>query len=189
MKDTCSELESTLLALLALHPGASGYDLHRVLNLSTGYLLSASFSQIYPALKKLHDAGLVTYEEEPIENRPAKKLYSLTDEGREALSRWLTEPMKESLDFRPFVLKMAFAPLMDDATVAEHLKRELAMRKQIEEQFAASEKHADFYSFLDTSAVDIEKIDYAWPMVNIGLHSLQCQWIAWLESWLETLSK
>jgi len=74
-----SELDHTLLALLALHPHASGYELHQVIEESTGYMLRASFSQIYPSLGKLHEAGLADFELEPIKNRPGKKRYVLTD--------------------------------------------------------------------------------------------------------------
>ena len=56
------ELEYVLLGLIRLHQGVTGYELNRIIKESTGYLLSASLSHIYPTLKrKLHERGLVSY--------------------------------------------------------------------------------------------------------------------------------
>ena len=175
-----SELENTLLALVALHPHASGYELHQVIEESTGRMLSASFSQIYPALKKLHDAGLVEYDLEPIKNRPGKKRYALTPTGEDALQEWLASPVDFSRDFRPFDLRLAFMPLAPkevalrfvDAGIAE-LESELANPR-------GEGRDPQSYDFVDEQAVDMDKLDFIWRSAAQRFHDSRSQRLAWL---------
>ena len=57
-----------------------------------GFFWHASQSQIYPELSRLAVLGLVTYEPVKQDNRPDKKVYSITDEGHEALQESATAP-------------------------------------------------------------------------------------------------
>ena len=50
---------------------------------------SAEQSQIYRALKKLHEDGLVRCKTEPPTKGPKRKVYSLTAAGRKELHKWL----------------------------------------------------------------------------------------------------
>ena len=59
----------------------------------TGYDLSKEFwnakhSQIYPELKSLSENGLVRYEVEITGNVLEKKVYSITEKGREDFYKW-----------------------------------------------------------------------------------------------------
>ena len=175
-----SELENALLALLAVHPHASGYELHHVIEDSTGHMLSASFSQIYPALKKLHDANLVTFELEPIKNRPGKKRYALTPAGENALQEWLSSPVDYSHGFNPLDLRIPFIPLMPkdkalallDAAIAE-IEFELSNPR-------GSGRDPLSYGFLDEHAVDMEKIDYVWQSAAQRFKESRVARLAWL---------
>lgn len=69
----------------------SGYDLARAFDNSLGFFWHASHQQIYRELKKLSDKGWVTPRSEAQRGRPNRKLYALTDEGREALEHWVLE--------------------------------------------------------------------------------------------------
>lgn len=81
-------LEEILLGLL--REPASGYDLKRTFDDSVGHFWPASLSQIYPTLKRLEKRGLLDRRLEPSERGPERRVYSLTDEGRDALEEWLT---------------------------------------------------------------------------------------------------
>ncbi|MEX0785814.1 MAG: PadR family transcriptional regulator [Dehalococcoidia bacterium] len=81
-------LRYVLLALLSKKPN-SGYGLGRLLQRQLGHLWEARLQQIYGEMAKLQSAGLVEAEEIELPNRPAKKIYSLTPEGQEALDDWL----------------------------------------------------------------------------------------------------
>jgi DNA-binding PadR family transcriptional regulator len=75
-----------------MHEDASGYQLRSFVGQSTGYLYRAHLSQIYPALKRLYNSGLVTMHEVTREGKPDLKLYRITEAGREAAHEWLLRP-------------------------------------------------------------------------------------------------
>ena len=177
-----SELENTLLALLALHPHASGYELHRVIEDSTGHMLSASFSQIYPALKKLHDAGLVEYDLEPIKNRPGKKRYALTAAGEETLQEWLASPVDFSRGFNPFDLRLAFMPLAPKWVVLQFADSAIA---ELEAELAdprGEGRDPESYGFVDEQAVDMGKLDFVWQSAAQRFRASRIQRLEWLRA-------
>ena len=80
-------LQHILLGLLR-EPG-TGYDLKAVFDERISHFWSAEFGQIYPTLNRLEERGLLESRVEPSEKGPNRRVYSLTDEGREELLRWL----------------------------------------------------------------------------------------------------
>ena len=167
-----SELENTLLALLALHPYASGYELHRVIEESTRYNLTASFSQIYPALRKLHEQGLVDYDLEPIKNRPGKKLYALTALGRTAL-----QAFDLRMSFSPLMGKDALLNLVDSAI--DELEMELSNPR------GASGRDPVSFGFVDEAAVDMGRLEFAWKSVAVHFRESRAARLAWLREFRE----
>lgn len=120
------ELDWVLLGLIYMHHGATGYELNRMLRNSTGYLMATHLSHIYPALKRLNQKGLIDYREIQLDNRPNKKVYHITPYGENELHRWLKEPVAGIGNLQPFILKMAFTPLMDKATILAHIDSKIA---------------------------------------------------------------
>jgi len=183
-----SELDHTLLALLALHPHASGYELHQVIEESTGYMLRASFSQIYPSLGKLHEAGLADFELEPIKNRPGKKRYVLTDAGREELQAWLSSPVALDASFESFDLRLAFSPLMPKDALLQLIDSAIAWIDRAQENPRAGGHDPVSFGFLDEEAVDMGMIHLVWE--SMGRHFAQKlaarrEWLADLREQVE----
>lgn len=87
-----SELDYILLCLIRMHPDISGYDLRSIINKSTGFFFHAHLSQIYPALKRLSERGLVEHTLVKRESQPNLKLYRITEDGIDAANSWLTQP-------------------------------------------------------------------------------------------------
>ncbi|HCX64832.1 MAG TPA: PadR family transcriptional regulator, partial [Eubacteriaceae bacterium] len=54
----------------------------------------AKHSQIYPELKKLTEDGLVTFEITITGEKLEKKLYSITEKGRETFEHWISEEVE-----------------------------------------------------------------------------------------------
>jgi DNA-binding PadR family transcriptional regulator len=69
----------------------SGYDLARAFDQSLGFFWHASHQQIYRELRRLSDRGWVCSRAEKRRRRPQRKLYALTDCGRDALADWVME--------------------------------------------------------------------------------------------------
>ena len=83
-------LRPVLLALLSKEPN-SGYGVGRLFRRQLSHLWDARLQQIYGELAKLEVEGLVQFESIELPNRPAKKVYSLTQAGQQALDVWLAE--------------------------------------------------------------------------------------------------
>jgi len=80
-----------ILAALA-HEPRSGYDLTKWFERVASHFCSAGYSSIYPALARLEGEGWVVYETVPSDRGPERKVYSITEQGKEVLLRWAREP-------------------------------------------------------------------------------------------------
>jgi PadR family transcriptional regulator, regulatory protein AphA len=88
-----------VLGMLSMHVGeASPYDLKRMVAASVGQFWTLPHAQLYSEPARLARGGYVTETREPHGRR--RKLYSLTDTGREALDDWL-----HVLTPEPYVLR------------------------------------------------------------------------------------
>ena len=105
--------EYALLGFLRQEP-MHGYEIHRRLSESEGLGLvwHVKQNQLYALLGKLEKKGYVTIELEPQENRPARKIFHLTQAGREAFLDWVQSPVKQGRRLRlDFLAKLYFAQL------------------------------------------------------------------------------
>ncbi|MFF8607109.1 PadR family transcriptional regulator [Streptomyces sp. NPDC015346] len=131
-----------LLALLARGP-AHGYELKQDLE----QLLGAAYpptnvGQIYVTLGRLEKSGLIEGEEIAQESRPNKKIYRLTDAGREALRAWFEETADEPRVRDEFFMKLALAPrtgLADQIALINKQRREYLNTMRNLSKLAATE--------------------------------------------------
>ncbi len=93
-----------LLSLLARQP-LSGYDLAQQMSRRVGSFWHARHSQIYPELARLEAKGLITHEVIEQQDRPDKKLYSITEAGIGELRQWVTEDVQVPVIRDELVLK------------------------------------------------------------------------------------
>jgi DNA-binding PadR family transcriptional regulator len=84
-------LKYAILSLLA-HDPLSGYELMKLFDGSVGYFWHATHPQIYKELARLEREGDVTHRSVEQRGRPTKKVYSLSDRGRDSLLDWLRVP-------------------------------------------------------------------------------------------------
>ena len=97
-----------LLVLLFKGP-AHGYELKQALEKLMGAAYSQpNIGQIYVTLSRLENAGLIQGEEVAQSSRPNKRIYELTEAGREAVADWFEEPA-ESKVRDDFFMKLALA--------------------------------------------------------------------------------
>jgi DNA-binding PadR family transcriptional regulator len=84
-------LEHAIMVSLGERPG-TGYEIAQQFDRSIGHFWSATHQQVYRTLKKLHADGFVAFETVEQDGRPDKKVYQLSDAGREALAKWVITP-------------------------------------------------------------------------------------------------
>lgn len=101
-----------ILGMLSIKP-MTGYEMKKVIEGSISFLWNISLGQIYPGLRKLEKKGLVSKRVELDKNRVrARKLYTLTEEGRTVLKWWLGEPVNEEQLRHEVLLKAFFGNLV-----------------------------------------------------------------------------
>ena len=116
-----SILENAVLGLLTLRP-MSGYEIKQLFDKSISFLWRVHMSQIYPALARLREAGLVEMDLVPQDKKPTKKVYSITRKGRRTLQTWLREPNRDKGIRDVFPLKVFFARNVERETLIEQIK-------------------------------------------------------------------
>lgn len=87
-------VEYVILAGLVRKP-RSGYDLTQWMQRETSHYFAVGHNRIYPALSDLEGDGLVVHEAVPSDRGPERKVYSITEAGREALLSWADSPPVE----------------------------------------------------------------------------------------------
>ncbi|MFH9353120.1 PadR family transcriptional regulator [Kitasatospora sp. NPDC017646] len=105
-----------------------GYELRvRIARLS-GHVRTVSHGTLYPAIKRLETAGLLTREAQPGAVAAPRHVLSLTEAGRAELQRNLREPAEPYItdENRWFVLLAFLRHLADPAAQATVLHRRLA---------------------------------------------------------------
>ncbi|GAA0903861.1 PadR family transcriptional regulator [Streptomyces thermoalcalitolerans] len=133
-----------LLALLARGP-AHGYELKQDLEQLLGSAYpQPNIGQIYVTLGRLEKSGLIEGEEVEQTGRPNKKIYRLTDAGREAVSAWFQKPEDEPRVRDEFFLKLALAPqtgLADQIALINKQRRQyLNTMRQLSKLAAAEDR-------------------------------------------------
>ena len=84
-------LKYALLGFLNYYP-MTGYELKKFFDTSVAHFWNAEQSQIYSALKQLEGEDLVEMHVEAQTDRPNRKVYSITEDGRDELLEWLATP-------------------------------------------------------------------------------------------------
>ncbi|HET6866418.1 MAG TPA: PadR family transcriptional regulator [Solirubrobacteraceae bacterium] len=121
-------VQEVLLALLATED-SHGYQLKARLALALGPLADAlNDGQVYVTLTRLEKAGLVDSHRVGQTDRPDRKVYSLTQAGRERVDAWLHDtswPKPAPAEFHLKLVAAAAAGLADPVGIVDRQRREL----------------------------------------------------------------
>jgi DNA-binding PadR family transcriptional regulator len=174
-------LEHAILVSLA-EKSASGYDLARRFDASIGNFWSASHQQIYKVLARMESDKLVAADLVAQEGRPDKKVYAITGEGRDELSRWLARPSKPEALRSEFAVKLRALHLLDpDAFRAEVEARRAAHAAKLDEYKVSERKF-----FPDHGAIPDELVG-AWLALSGGMR-VERNGIEWCDEILQALA-
>jgi PadR family transcriptional regulator, regulatory protein AphA len=114
-----------VLGLLSMFGDATPYDLKRMVSASVGNFWTLPHSQLYAEPARLARAGYVTEDQEQGGRR--RKVYGLTDRGREAFEGWLGVLTPE-----PYVLRdLALLKLFFGADASALAKGQLETHRQM----------------------------------------------------------
>lgn len=107
------------LCLAVLNSGdATGYEIRKLVSEGHfSHFVDASFGSIYPALKAMSDDQLVIVREVQQDGKPNRKVYSITDLGREEFLHALGKPAQKDNFKSEFLLLAMCAELIEPQKV------------------------------------------------------------------------
>ncbi|MDR0839913.1 MAG: PadR family transcriptional regulator [Christensenellaceae bacterium] len=105
-------LKHGLLGLLN-YGDMTGYELDKAFNASLGFFWQGKMSQIYRELGVMERHGWLTSERVIQDDKPNKKIYHITDSGKDELQNWLAAPESDISDAMriksAFLMRVFFA--------------------------------------------------------------------------------
>ncbi|MEV7405228.1 PadR family transcriptional regulator [Streptomyces sp. NPDC091267] len=124
-------LELTILGFLEVEP-LHGYELRKRIAALTGHIRPIADGTLYPAIKRLEKAGLITRELQAGNVAAPRHMLTPTDEGRSELRRRLREPEELFVtDENRWFCMLAFLRHLDDPSEqAAVLRRRLEFLTQ-----------------------------------------------------------
>ncbi len=114
-------LKYVILTLVNQQPN-SGYDMVKSFDRSLGHFWHASHQQVYRELANLKGLGWVENVTVAQSGKPDKKIYRITPQGREALSKWLRSPLKVERVKDEFLVRCLSPELVEPAFLCELLQ-------------------------------------------------------------------
>ena len=164
-------LENVALGLLMAAP-KHGYDLYHDFDALFGAVYDAGRSKFYARLNDLQDAGYLTAESIPQENRPPRKIYHVTPAGEERFRRWLVEPVDAPRHIRVIApVKLRLFRLLGEPGALDFL----------DAQIVACQSRLDRESDRAEAVADAEGDDIFADM----LYELRRQQLIGMLTWLE----
>ena len=132
-------IKYALLGLLA-HSPCHGYEMKQEFERIFSQMREVSAGQIYALMTRLTSEGKVSCETVEQKNSPPRKVYSLTEKGREDLMNWLESPVEDSFEN---VRSQFFQKLLVHALVVGSHTDGLTSWTIIEQQHAHLQKNLD----------------------------------------------
>jgi DNA-binding PadR family transcriptional regulator len=112
----------------------TGYAIKRFIERAASFFWSVSYGQIYPELRRLEAAGLITGRD-VTESGRRRREFSLTAAGKEELGRWLADPADPAMWMRnEGILRLMLVDWEDREMVRKHLGE---LRRMTEERLEA----------------------------------------------------
>ncbi len=175
-------LKHAILGFLTYMP-STGYELKASFDSSVRHFWPADQAQIYRTLTELTKESLATVETVPQEDRPNKKIYHITEAGREELRRWLASPLPPQDHRSAELIQVFFAGQLsdDEATAlferaAQQCRAVLAIYNQIPQQIT---------DYVEMVGSPRETFFWLLTLEN-GIRSTQA-YLDWVESVIERL--
>lgn len=124
-----------VLGMLSYGP-MTGYEMKSWVKEALSYMWDISYGQIYPTLAQLEKNKLATMAEERSAGGRPRKVYQITDKGREELRAWLRAPETKEYEL---LLKMCFG---NELASDELIKKLEAYRQKREGEMRIMEEWA-----------------------------------------------
>ncbi|MFN8376341.1 MAG: PadR family transcriptional regulator [Anaerolineae bacterium] len=160
-------VKHSLLALLYQRP-MHGYELGRQLNLAFNAEWDVKLGQIASTLARMKEGGLVDFEVETINDAPDRKVYFITDEGREELKNWyLTAEVRDYRLGDTFYIKLVLSlmggPVSPEQVLMQQRRELYQQLHQVTEMLRAADARTQlpWVMLLESATMHLEA-DIRW---------------------------
>jgi PadR family transcriptional regulator, regulatory protein AphA len=175
-------LEFAILGFLNYHP-YSGYDLKKIFDTSVRHFWPADQSQIYRTLSKLTENGWVEMEKVPQDDRPDRKVYSITEAGRVELLRWISGPPPMGEPRSAPLIQVFFSGQLSNEQVLAKFEGYAALMRSILNQYDQVPAQLGPYQQEITS----QREHFFWMLtLDNGIRSMRAN-LEWAESVIERI--
>ncbi len=134
-------LQYAILGILTGYP-LNGYYLKKIFDGSVNYFWTASLSQIYRELVALEKKGYVISSIQEQDDRPDKRIYTITEAGRRAFQEWLINfpevlvtPKRDE-----FSLRIFFGSKLGKAELKKQFERFIEERENFTKTMSENKK-------------------------------------------------
>lgn len=176
-------LKYVLLTLLDREPG-TGYDIVRAFDDAIGYFWNASHQQVYRELGSLSDSKLVKFKQIKQDDKPDKKLYSISNSGKKALQQWLESPVKAQKSKNLLLVKLLNTNSNNAAIMLDELERNISESELLQATYQELEKR--YYSPQQVRSLPDDEI-MIYAALRRGILSIDAQlvWLAEVKALLQ----
>jgi len=175
-------LEHAILGFLNYQP-LSGYDLKKAFDTSIEHFWAADQSQIYRTLNTLAKKGWVEMEKVAQQERPDRKVYHISDSGREELLRWLAAPPMMGSPHSAPLVQVFFAAQLPDEELLAKFEGFATMMRAVLAQYDQVPENIEIYKQM----VPSEREHYFWMLtLDNGIRTMRAN-LEWVESIIEQL--
>jgi len=178
-------LKHGLLGLLSLEPH-TGYELDKEFRETMKYIWQAKNSQIYNELDRMEQKGWLVSERIIQDEKPNKRVYSITESGKVELLNWLSTPeddVKNALSQKnAFLLRVLLAGNTDKKAALKLLNsfREVCILRKTEQE--------DIRAAISRDEPDYDnEITLYWNLVALHGEIANQARIEWVEKAIEIL--
>ena len=175
-------LRFAVLTLLDIEPG-SGYDLKRRFERSVSHFWSASHQQMYRELHRLHEEGLLDCTLQPQAGKPDRKVYRLTEDGREALRDWVQQPAAPQKIREPFLLQLFAGHHLSNAQAQDLVRGQLDQHRALLDSYLEQNERV-----LRSDPQVQQRFRLAHQTLLLGIEA-EKTWLEWGEQLLRQLEK
>ncbi|HOV14512.1 MAG TPA: PadR family transcriptional regulator [Spirochaetota bacterium] len=175
-------LKHALLGIIDIW-NLSGYELSKYFSKSVNLYWHATHVQIYKTLESLNNEGFIGHEVVEQINVPNKKVYHITDKGKNELKRWLKDETELPSFKETFLLKLSFVASLEIEDILNILKayKNKLMQRIDELNMGQPSENVSF------ARNDKEK--YIWKMILKRGQSYYHHELEWLNELISGLEK
>lgn len=175
-------LDYAILGFLNYQP-CSGYDLKKLFDTSVRHFWQADQSQIYRTLARLLEQGLAEQEIIEQDDRPDRKVYHITETGRQALRNWLAGPPPMDAARSAPLVQVFFAGQLSDAEILVKFEGFAAIMRALLERYEQVPDTADLLK----SEIQSQRERFFWMLtLDNGIRNMRAN-LEWAENIIHLL--